>query len=159
MLSKGNLKHYKSFDRLTIPYFIYLPNKQKVDIKNTPILINIHGGPESQYTPGFNPIVQYFTSMGFIVVCPNVRGSSGYGKEYLGLDNKYRRMDSIKDIKYLANEIRANEYKGKIILHGTSYGGFAVYAALAKYPSLWSAGISIVGIANFITFFRKYSIV
>ncbi len=154
-LSVGILKHYKSFDKLSIPYFIYLPDKQDVDIPKAPILINIHGGPETQYRPGFSSIVQYFTSIGFIVACPNVRGSAGYGKTYLALDDKEKRMDSVKDIKYLAKDLRSNGYDGKMVLYGGSYGGFVVYAALAKYPDLWSTGISIVGISNFVTFLQN----
>ncbi len=154
-LTNSILRHYKSFDKLKVPYFIYLPDKQNIDVANAPILINIHGGPESQYRPGFNSTVQYFVSIGFIVVCPNIRGSAGYGKSYLALDDKEKRMDSVEDIKYLAKDLKDNGYKGKMILHGGSYGGFVVYAALAKYSNLWSAGISIVGISNFITFLEN----
>ncbi len=153
--SPAKLQKFKSFDSLEIPYFIYKPNLPDAELQNCPIIINIHGGPEAQYVPVFNPSIQYFVSQGYIVVCPNIRGSAGYGKDYLNLDNKDKRMDSVADIKYLQKNLRESGLHGPITLYGASYGGFMVYATLAKYPNLWHSGISIVGISNFITFLKN----
>jgi len=153
VMVEPELIRYKSFDGLNIPAFIYRPRDVN-NKKKFPAIINIHGGPEGQYQPGYASITQYFVNNGFAVIAPNVRGSSGYGKTYLTLDDIEKRMDSIKDIvalrEHLTNvsEIDIN----KLILMGGSYGGFMVLAGLAFYPNLWAAGINTVGIANFVTF-------
>lgn len=150
------LARYKSFDGLDVPFFIYKP-KDSDDKKKFPAVINIHGGPEGQHQPGYGPVTQYLVNNGYVVVAPNVRGSSGYGKTYLTLDDVEKRMDSVKDIvalrDYLKNvpEIDTD----KLVLMGGSYGGFMVLAGLAFYPDLWAAGVDTVGIANWITFLEN----
>lgn len=145
-----------SFDGLSVPAFIYRPRDIPQGAK-LPVILNIHGGPESQYQPGLAPIIQYFVYCGYIVVAPNVRGSSGYGKTYMALDDVEKRMDSVKDMvslrDYLKNEPDVDSKK--IVLMGGSYGGFMVLAGLAFYPELWAAGIDIVGIGNFVTFLEN----
>ncbi len=118
----------------------------------------IHGGPEAQITPSFNKIIQFFVSEGYAVVTPNIRGSAGYGKTYLSLDDKEKRMDSIQDIKELAIHLKRNEPRingEKSAIYGGSYGGFAVLASITEYPDLWKAAIDIVGISNFVTFLKN----
>ncbi len=150
------LVHFRSFDGLLVPAFVYRP-QNVVKGKKLPVIINIHGGPESQYQPGLASITQYFVYCGYIVVAPNVRGSSGYGKTYMALDDVEKRMDSVKDIvslrDYLENDSEVDTEK--IALMGGSYGGFMVLACLAFYPKLWAAGIDIVGIGNFVTFLEN----
>lgn len=156
ILVEPELIRFKSFDGLEIPAFIYKPRDSEIG-KKLPTIINIHGGPESQYTPGLALLTQYFVHAGYVVVAPNVRGSSGYGKTYMALDNVEKRMDSVKDIvalrEYLKNvpEIDLD----KIVLMGGSYGGFMVLACMAFYPDLWAAGVNTVGIVNFITFLEN----
>ena len=155
-LVEPELIHFSSFDGLSVPAFVYKPEDIPDGVK-LPVIINIHGGPACQYMPGFNPFVQYFVKAGYIVVAPNVRGSAGYGKSYLALDDVEKRMDSVKDIVALREYLATLSYidEDKIILKGGSYGGFMVNACLAFYPKLWAGGISEVGIANFITFLEN----
>lgn len=150
------LIHYNSFDGLVIPAFVYRPQQISPD-KKLPVIINIHGGPEGQYRPTLNGLTQYFAHRGFMVVAPNVRGSSGYGKNYLALDDVEKRMDSVKDIVALREylETYSEVDTEKMVLYGGSYGGFMVLANLAFYPELWAAGIDVVGIVNFVTFLEN----
>jgi dipeptidyl aminopeptidase/acylaminoacyl peptidase len=147
------LIHYTSFDGLAVPAFYYRPSSPAP----YPVLIDIHGGPESQRRPSFSPVTQYLVNQGFAVLAPNVRGSSGYGKTYQELDDVRRRMDSVADIKaayeWLVGEGGADPER--IALYGGSYGGFMVLSAMVTYPDLWAAGVDIVGIANFITFLEN----
>lgn len=155
-LVEPELARFDSFDGLSVPAFVYKP-AQINDGERLPVVINIHGGPEAQSQPGFGPLTQYFVQAGYVVVVPNVRGSSGYGKNYLSLDNVEKRLDSVKDIVALRDYLATLPYVDtrKIALMGGSYGGFMVLACLAFYPELWAAGIDIVGIANFVTFLEN----
>jgi len=114
---------YKSFDSLEIPAFLYLPT----GYSGEPIsfIMKMHGGPESQYRPHFSRFAQYLLSNGIGLFAPNVRGSSGYGKEYLAMDNYKLRMNSVKDMKAGAEWLLANNYSrvGLLGLEGASYGG------------------------------------
>ncbi len=102
---------------------------------------------------------QYFLNNGYAVFEPNVRGSSGYGKEYASLDDVRNRMDSVKDLKagveWLQDHPDADA--DRIVAYGGSYGGFMVLSALTEYPDLWAAGVDVVGIANFVTFLENTS--
>lgn len=150
------LIRFDSFDGLSVPAFVYRP-REVLTGKKLPVVINIHGGPEAQYQPGLAPITQYLVHSGYIVVAPNVRGSSGYGKTYLSLDDVEKRMDSVKDIVSLREYLKADAQvdERKIVLMGGSYGGFMVLAGLAFYPDLWAAGVDTVGIGNFVTFLEN----
>ncbi len=144
---------YKSFDDLEIPSFFYKPkNKERF-----PAIIMVHGGPEAQARPKFNPIYQYLLNEGFAILEPNIRGSTGYGKNYSHLDDKYKRIDAIKDIQMAAKWLKQQkEFKiNKIAIMGASYGGFIALASLGLYPDLFSAGIELFGISNFITFLKR----
>lgn len=148
-----DLVHFDSFDGLEIPAFLTVPDGDGP----SPVIVDIHGGPEAQRRPLFLPLRQYFLGNGYAVFEPNVRGSAGYGREYMNLDNVENRMDSVADIKagveWLANR---REIDGdRVVAYGGSYGGFMVLAALTEYPDLWAAGVDIVGIANFITFLEN----
>lgn len=152
-LKQPELVHYASFDDLTVPAFYYRP----ASAPPYPVVIDIHGGPESQRRPIFSAVTQYLVNQGFAVLAPNVRGSSGYGKTYLELDNVRKRMDSVADIKaayeWLVTEGGADA--DRIAVYGGSYGGFMVLSAMVTYPDLWAAGVDVVGIANFITFLEN----
>lgn len=151
------LIHYPSFDNLSIPAWFYRPKASRSE--NYPILVNVHGGPEGQAQPFFDYIVQYFVSRGFGVLLPNVRGSSGYGKNYLDLDNVEKRMDSVADLAYAVKWLRSQPQidARRIAIKGGSYGGFMVLSALTTYPDLWAAAVDIVGISNFVTFLENTS--
>ena len=142
---------YESFDGLSIPAFLFRPHAGPPH----PVLIDIHGGPEGQYRPAFSPTTQFFVNeLGMAVVAPNVRGSSGYGKSWLKLDNGYRREDSVRDIGALLDWIAATEDldAGRVAVMGGSYGGYMALAALAHFGGRLRAGIDRVGISNFVTF-------
>jgi dipeptidyl aminopeptidase/acylaminoacyl peptidase len=146
---------YTSYDGLVIPAFIYRP--ANTSGKKMPCIIAIHGGPEGQATYGFAPIYQYLLSAGYIIVEPNVRGSTGYGKVYESLDNVRNRENSVKDIASLVDHLNSFDYidPGKIAVYGGSYGGYMVLACLTLYPQLFAAGVDVVGISNFITFLQN----
>ncbi len=137
---------FTSFDQLEVPYFFYNKGQEP----NKPAVIYVHGGPEGQTKAEFNPVIQYLASQGFAVAAPNVRGSSGYGRTYLGLDDARKRMDSVKDLVWLVKDLIETHQvnPNKIGIMGRSYGGFMVLAAITHYPDVWAAGVDIVGISN-----------
>ncbi len=155
--SDSSIEKFMTFDNLTIPYFKYLPKGNR-PISGWPAILMIHGGPEAQYRPSFNPVVQFYLSSGFAIIAPNIRGSRGYGRNYMDLDNKEKRLDSILDIKHLALHLTQNDNhidSNNLIIYGGSYGGFAVLSAMTEHPDLWKAGVDIVGISSFVTFLRN----
>jgi dipeptidyl aminopeptidase/acylaminoacyl peptidase len=156
LFSEPQLIHYKSFDSLTIPAFLYLP-KGYTPGTPIPFVIEAHGGPESQSQPFFTRNIQYLLLNGYGVMLPNVRGSEGYGREYLNLDNYKNRKHSLQDYKAAAEWLISNGYssQGKLAIRGGSYGGYVVYGMITEYPELFSAAIGSVGIANFVTFLQN----
>lgn len=150
------LIHYESFDGLKVPAFVFLPKNHNGKL---PAVVNIHGGPEGQYRPIFNSLMQYFVYRGYAVVAPNVRGSIGYGKNYLSLDDRGKRMDSVKDLESLHKYLESrNEIdSSKIALMGGSYGGYMVLAGLTFFPDLWAAGVDIVGMSSLVSFLENTS--
>lgn len=148
---------FPTFDGRQIPGYLLLPEKRAGKV---PVLISIHGGPESQYQPFFSGLDQFFANeLGIAVIAPNVRGSAGYGKTYLQLDNGDKREDSVKDIGAVLDWIAQHPEldADRVAVTGGSYGGYMVLASLAHYPERIRAGIDIVGIANFITFLERTS--
>ncbi len=146
---KPRVVRYTSFDDRRIPALFYQP-----ETENAPVIVNVHGGPESQSRPAFAPVTQYLLGRGYAVFFPNVRGSTGYGKAFTHLDDVGLRMDSVEDLAYAAHWLREHGHQ-RIAVMGGSYGGFMVLAALTAYPELWSAGVDIVGIANLVTFLEN----
>ncbi|MCG8605067.1 prolyl oligopeptidase family serine peptidase [bacterium] len=155
-----DLVHYKTFDKVDgharmIPAFYFKPQNTTGRL---PVLISIHGGPEGQYRPYFSWSTQYYVNeLGIAVLAPNVRGSAGYGKSYLKLDNGFKREDSVKDIGALLDwiaeqpELDAN----RVAVIGGSYGGYMVLASMMHYNDRLSCGIDIVGVSNFVTFLEN----
>lgn len=150
------LVRYKSFDGKQIPAFLYLPRKHRFG-QPVPFIVSFHGGPEAQARPRMSVVHQYFLSRGFGILQPNVRGSAGYGTEYMNLDNYKNRMDSVKDGIAAANWLIDKGYtkKGQIGAYGGSYGGFMVMAAITEAPELFAAACDVVGIVNFETFLKN----
>jgi dipeptidyl aminopeptidase/acylaminoacyl peptidase len=155
-----SLIHYETFDKVEgrkrqIPAFYFKPGEGDGPY---PVVIYIHGGPEGQFTPYFSTMLQYIIGeMGIAVLAPNVRGSSGYGKTYLKLDNGFKREDSVKDIGYLIDWIAEQPEldKSRICVYGGSYGGYMVYASMIHYNEKVRCGIDVVGISNFVTFLEN----
>jgi dipeptidyl aminopeptidase/acylaminoacyl peptidase len=152
---KPTLIHYPTFDGRKIPAFLYTPHGEQS--RRLPVVVYVHGGPESQFRPTFNPVIQYLVAHGYGVLAPNVRGSTGYGYEYQSLDDVRLRMDSVKDLQYAARWLAESGTADarRIAVMGGSYGGFMTLSALTTYPDLWAAGVDIVGIANFVTFLEN----
>ncbi|MEH7346049.1 S9 family peptidase [Bacillus sp. JJ1532] len=147
---------YRSFDNLQIPAFYYKP---KSAAEKMPVVVYIHGGPESQSRAVYNPLFQYFLNRGYAVVAPNIRGSTGYGKTYTHLDDVRKRMDALKDLISLVEWLKGDIHvdTGKIAVMGGSYGGFMVLSAISHYPDLWAAAVDIVGISSLRTFLKTTS--
>jgi len=138
-----------------IPAFYYKPNKTD---NSFPVLIDIHGGPESQEQPYFSSFIQYLVNeMGIAVLTPNVRGSSGYGKTYLKLDNEYKREESVQDIGKLIDWINDQPEldASRIAVYGGSYGGYMVLASMVHFNDKIKCGVDIVGISNFVSFLEN----
>ena len=155
------LIRWKSFDERTISGFLYKPDPQKHPGKR-PVIINIHGGPESQFRPSFMGRQNfYLNELGVAVLFPNVRGSSGYGKSFLKLDNGYKREDSVKDIGALLDWIagpdgqKANLDAERIMVTGGSYGGYMSLAVSVHYSDKIRCSIDSVGISNFVSFLER----
>ena len=151
---------FDSFDGREIPALFSLPAdaaRTAAADSDTPVIVDIHGGPESQRRPSFSGLTQYFLSRGYAVFEPNVRGSTGYGKAYTHLDDVEKRLDSVKDLQAGVDWLHDHPAvdPGRVVAMGGSYGGFMVLAALTEYPDLWAAGVDVVGIANFVTFLEN----
>jgi dipeptidyl aminopeptidase/acylaminoacyl peptidase len=155
------LIEYATFDAVNgktrmIPAFYYKPRNQSD--KPFPVVIYIHGGPESQSQASFNSTIQYMINeLGVAVMMPNVRGSSGYGKTYLELDNGYKREDSVKDIGKLIDWIatRPELDARRIAVAGGSYGGYMTLASMTHFNDRLKCAIDVVGISNFVTFLES----
>lgn len=148
------LIRYTSFDGLSIPAFYYRPANVPAGTK-LPVVIQIHGGPEAQAFPSFSPSIQSMVNeLGIAVLVPNVRGSSGYGKTYLQLDNGFKRKDSVKDIGALLDWIAKQPELNaeRVGVFGGSYGGYMVLASMVDYADRIAAGVDVVGISHFATF-------
>jgi len=157
---ESEVVRFESFDGREIPALFSLPNGAADGASadsDTPVIVDIHGGPESQRRPSFSGLTQYFLSRGYAVFEPNVRGSTGYGKAYTHLDDVEKRMDSVKDLRAGVDWLHDHPAvdPDRIVAMGGSYGGFMVLAALTEYPDLWAAGVDVVGIANFVTFLEN----
>lgn len=153
------LVHFPTFDSGqggpdAIPAWLYQPEGDGPH----PVIISIHGGPESQARPSFSSTYQFLLSyLGAAVVVPNVRGSSGYGKHYLSLDNGFLREDSVQDIGALLDWIATQPDldETRVAVTGGSYGGYMVLASAVHYSDRLKAAVDVVGISNFVTFLEN----
>jgi dipeptidyl aminopeptidase/acylaminoacyl peptidase len=155
-----SLIEYETFDKVNgtprkIPAFYYKPKSSTGKI---PVIISIHGGPEGQSVPSFSPFISYLTNeLGIAVLSPNVRGSSGYGKTFLKLDNGFKREESVRDIGALLDWIGKQPEldASRVAVWGGSYGGYMVLASMTNFNDRIRCGIDIVGISNFVTFLQN----
>jgi dipeptidyl aminopeptidase/acylaminoacyl peptidase len=145
---------FESFDGTKIPCWYYRPAGDGP----FPVVVDIHGGPEGQARPYFRSRTQFLVNeRATAVLVPNVRGSAGYGKSYLKLDNGFKREDSVKDIGALLDWVGTTEEldAGRVAVLGGSYGGYMVLASLVHYSDRLRAGVDSVGISNFVTFLEN----
>jgi dipeptidyl aminopeptidase/acylaminoacyl peptidase len=148
------LVKWKSFDGKQISGWLYMPSAGKFPGKR-PVIVNIHGGPEGQSRPGFLGRNNYYLDeLGIAMVFPNVRGSTGYGKTWVALDNGFKREDSYKDIEALLRWIKQqpNLDGDKIMVTGGSYGGHMTLATATRYNDLIACSVDVVGMSNLVTF-------
>lgn len=185
-LVEPELIRYTSFDGMEIPAFYYRPkagdqvltgnmgsshaqaesatagasrlaHSSASPASRLPVVVYVHGGPESQTRASFHPLLQYLVHRGFAVLATNVRGSTGYGRTFTHLDDVRKRMDSVADLASAVEWLKADggADPDAIAVMGRSYGGFMVLAAITTYPDLWACAIDQVGIANFRTFLEN----
>ena len=155
-LVEPTLFRYPSFDGRSIPAFIYKPKPARSG--KLPVVIQIHGGPESQELPNFNPRRQsWVNELGAAVIIPNVRGSSGYGKAYMDLDNAEKREDSVKDIGALLDWVakQPDLDASRVAVVGQSYGGYMVLAVAGHYNDRIAGAIDLYGISDWVTFLKN----
>ncbi|MCA9295347.1 MAG: S9 family peptidase, partial [Phycisphaerales bacterium] len=156
-LTLPELITYTSFDGFEVPAFLYLPPGYDKSQGPIPFVAHFHGGPESQHRPRFDAQTQFLLTRGYGVIKPNVRGSAGYGVEYVNMDNYRNRWDSVKDGVEAARWLVTNGYaeRGRIAAYGGSYGGFMAVATVIEGPDIFGASCNVVGIVNFETFLEQ----
>ncbi len=150
------LTQFPTFDRAQgnarqIPVYVYEPAAPG----RHPVLVMLHGGPEAQFRPGFDPWIEYLVNeLGFAVIAPNVRGSSGYGKSYLSLANGTLREDAVKDVGALLIwvELQAGFDSKRVVVSGDSYGGYLALATMVNFSDRLRGGVDVAGMTDFISF-------
>jgi dipeptidyl aminopeptidase/acylaminoacyl peptidase len=151
---RPELLRYKAHDDLELSGWLYRPQNASGP---GPIVLSFHGGPEGQERPSFSPTYQALVARGIAVFAPNVRGSSGFGKRFVNLDNGALRENGVRDIKATVDYIIGAKIADprRIGIMGGSYGGYMVMAGLTEYPDLFAAGADLYGVVNFETFFKN----
>ncbi len=154
VFAAAEMFEYPNADGMDIPAFMYRPD----GVGPHPVIISIHGGPENHARPAFSSIYQYWVNvLDAAVVVPNVRGSSGFGKTYVGLDNGLNRKRPVEDIGALLDWIASQPDldSERVVVHGGSYGGYMVLASMIDYADRLAGGVNIVGISDFRTFLEN----
>jgi dipeptidyl aminopeptidase/acylaminoacyl peptidase len=149
-LADVELVSYPSFDGRDIPAWLYRPAAEG----RVPVVLSIHGGPEAQERPLYNPLYQYLVSRGVAVLATNIRGSTGYGKTYQRLIQRDWGGGDLKDWEHAVMWLRDQDWvdADRIGVFGGSYGGFAVLTCVTRVPEYWAAAVDIFGPSNLITF-------
>lgn len=152
-LVRPTLETYTAHDGLTLTGWLYTPPEGNVPY---PMVLSFHGGPEGQERPGFSYEYQALLKQGIAVFAPNVRGSGGFGKMFVNLDNGALRVNAVKDIESTVNHVLVSglAQAGRIGIMGGSYGGYMTMAGLTEFPDLFAAGANLYGVVNFKTFFE-----
>lgn len=151
------LEYYPARDGTQIPMFVRRP--PECQSKVCPVVVRFHGGPESQAIPYFSPMTELYLEKGFIFVEPNVRGSRGYGKEWLNSDNGPKRLDVITDIEDAARFIRKSwskkDQSPKVGIIGGSYGGYSAFVGMTLFAGAFDAGVAVVGMSDLVSFLKN----
>jgi dipeptidyl aminopeptidase/acylaminoacyl peptidase len=153
-LVRPTLITYKAHDGVPLSGWLYRPAGASGP---GPVVFNYHGGPEGQSRPGMSDITQALVAKGISVFAPNVRGSSGFGKRFVNLDNGAKRVDGIRDIKATTDHLISAGIADpkRLGIMGGSYGGYMVMAGVTEYPDMFAAGANLFGVVNFDTFFKN----
>ncbi|MEM8982435.1 MAG: prolyl oligopeptidase family serine peptidase [Pseudomonadota bacterium] len=145
------VRTFAARDGVQLQGLLYLP-RGAAPPDGFPLLVEVHGGPTGQRQPSFRPVEQYLVNTGVAVFAVNVRGSTGFGKTYTRLDNQERRLDSVRDlvdtVAFLSNDPRIDTARAAVM--GGSYGGYMVNAVLGTYPGVFRAGVSFVGVSDWV---------
>ena len=151
-LGDVELVTFESFDGHEIPAWLYRPEGEGPH----PAVLSIHGGPEAQERPWYQPLYQYLRSLGIAVLATNIRGSTGYGKSYQKLIQRDWGGGDLKDFEHAVEWLRAQDWVDdeRIGVYGGSYGGFATLSCVTRLPDYWAAAVDIVGPSNLVTFAR-----
>ncbi len=147
---------WKSFDDRVITGFLYRPPARFTGKR--PVIIDIHGGPEAQFQPYYMGRYNYYLNeLGIVLIFPNIRGSSGFGKTFLKLDNGLLREDAYKDIGALLEwiETRPELDANRVMVTGASYGGYMTLVAATRYANRIRCAVDIVGPSNLVTFLEN----
>jgi dipeptidyl aminopeptidase/acylaminoacyl peptidase len=155
-LRTPELIEWQSFDGRSISGFLYQPPKRFIGRR--PVIINIHGGPEGQSRPTFLGRSNYFVNeLGCAILFPNVRGSTGFGKSFVKLDNGMKRLDSVQDIGALLDWIAKEPTLDpeRVMVTGGSYGGYMTLACAVEYNQRIACSLDVVGISHFGTFLKN----
>lgn len=148
---------WQSADGTAVPGLLYRPRALPADGGLPSAIVYVHGGPTGQTANGWNPTIQYYVNRGYVVLAPNVRGSTGYGRAYRDGNLKDWGGGDLADLvagaEFLAREALADRHR--IGVTGGSYGGYMTLIALTKSPQTWAAGVSVVGIANLRTLYER----
>jgi len=147
------LVHYPTRDgKFTVSAFVYVPNNIQPNGK-FPAIVYIHGGPASQSIDDFSRLIQYVVNQGYLVIAPNYRGSSGYGKEFMDANYRDEGGNDLNDVLDAAEWIKKSPFVDpkKLIVMGRSYGGYLTMMAITKAPEVWAAGVAIVPFVNWAT--------
>ena len=152
-LVRPELITYTAEDGVPLSGWLYRPRGVQPPY---PTVFSFHGGPEGQERPSFNSLYQALVSAGMAVFAPNVRGSSGFGKRFVNLDNGPLRVNGVKDIKASVDALVKRNLADpkRLAIVGGSYGGYMVMAGVTEYPDLFAAGADLFGVVNFETFFK-----
>jgi dipeptidyl aminopeptidase/acylaminoacyl peptidase len=148
------LVQFEAHDGLPLTGWLY-PGRGRADRPGA-AMIWLHGGPEAQERPGFCPQHQVLAAAGITVLAPNIRGSSGFGRAYVHADDRYGRLDAIRDVADCAR-VLVSTYDAdpaRMAVSGRSYGGYATLLALVRFPTAFAAGVDICGMSDLLTFFR-----
>jgi len=153
-LVRPELIAYKAHDGLPLSGWLYRPNGATGPM---PVVFNYHGGPEGQARPTMSPDAQALVASGIAVFAPNVRGSSGFGKAFMAMDDGAKRIDGVRDIKATTDALvgRGIADPKRLGIMGGSYGGYMVMAGVTEFPTMFAAGTNLFGVVNFETFFRE----
>jgi dipeptidyl aminopeptidase/acylaminoacyl peptidase len=153
-----SVNEVRAHDGVKIPVHEFLPPVAKTG-KKLPIIVNYHGGPANVSRIRWNVGARFFTALGYVWVEPNVRGSTGYGRAYVMADDGAKRREALKDIETTGKWVAAQPWadKARIVIYGGSYGGYTTLIGLTRYPSLWRAGVDLVGVVNWVSFMKTTS--
>nr|WP_298928912.1 alpha/beta fold hydrolase [uncultured Erythrobacter sp.] len=152
-LIRPKVVRYTARDGIELQGLLYLPQGASKGEDAPPVVFSVHGGPSGQSQANFDPIAQYHAARGVAVFEPNVRGSTGLGRTYSTLDDRENRLDSVRDLVDLKNALAADGLidGDRAAVMGGSYGGYAVNAVLAEFPGEFAAGVSLFGVADWVT--------